>query len=169
MWLDKVYNGFDFLGIDMGGPGKVQFQDLTSDFSDESIRRHNFKERLYPVEFGGYMPVAVTTSDGEIIEKKDLIKRIAVETVSRWVQETHKFAFSREDDNLMDELERTKFTRSPSGEPVYKTNDDHQFAAMMCAIMAYENKFGVPLSAPKVDIKPKLIKAKWFDPIGARW
>lgn len=169
MWLDTVYGSFDFLGIDMGGPGKVQFQDLTSDFAPEDIKKHGFVNRLFPIEFGGYMPVAVTTSDGEVIEKKDMVKRVAVETVSRWVQETHRFSFSKDDDNLMDELERTKFTRSPSGEPVYKTSDDHQFAAMMCAIMAYENKFGMPLAAARLEVKPKLFKAKWFNPMGARW
>jgi hypothetical protein len=171
MWLDRVYNGFDFIGIDMGGPGKVQYQDLTSEFAPIEIRQHDFARRLHPVEFGGYIPVAIQTSEGEVIEKKDMVKRVAVETVSRWVQETHKFAFAREDDNLMDELERTKFTRSPSGEPVYKTVDDHQFSAMMCAIMACEDRFGVPLMAPKIEIRPKLFKAKWLESltVGARW
>lgn len=166
MWLDKIYS-FDFIGIDMGGPGKVQYQDLTSDFSSPYIKEFHYAERLYPVEFGGYVPVAVQNSDGEMIEKKDMVKRIAVETISRWVQESHRFAFSAKDDNLMDELERTKYTRNPQGEPVYKTADDHQFAAFMCAVLAYENKFGVPLSGPKLDIKPKLFKAKWL--VGARW
>jgi hypothetical protein len=165
MFLDRVYN-FSFLGIDMGGPGKVQYQDLTGDFIDERVKVHNFKERIFPVEFGGQMAVAVQDENGELVEKKDQVKRVAVETVSRWTQESHRFVFSTKDDNLMDELERTKFSRNPVGEPVYKTVDDHQMAAMMCAILAYENRFGTPLSAPRLDLKPKLLPARWLDPYG---
>lgn len=165
LWLDKVYN-FDFMGIDMGGIGKVIYQELTSELADPEYRERNYMERLYPVEFGASMTVALKTEKDEIIEKKDNVKRIAVETVSRWVHE-HRFVFSKDDSNLMDELERTKFTRTQSGEPVYKTEDDHQFAAMMCAIMAYENKFGMPLGNPKQEIKPKLLTAHWLESIGA--
>lgn len=165
LWLDKVYN-FDFMGIDMGGPGKVVYQELASELADEEYKSRNYTERLYPVEFGASMVVALQNEDDEIIEKKDNVKRIAVETVSRWVHE-HRFAFSKDDSNLMEELERTKFTRTQSGEPLYRTTDDHQFSAMMCAIMAYENKFGAPLGKEKMEIKPKLVTAHWLDSIGA--
>jgi hypothetical protein len=164
VFLDHAYN-FDFIGIDMGGPGKVQYQDLTGELNHYKDRR--FDKRIHPVEFGSYVPVAKTMeidSNGNKVEiiKKDLLKRLAVETASRWVHE-HKFIFSKEDDNLMAELERTKFTRSISGEPIYKTSDDHQFAAMMCAIQAYESDFGAPLIAEKKDVIVKLIAAKWLD------
>jgi hypothetical protein len=163
--LDMIYN-FDFIGIDMGGPGKVQYQDLTGEMSDPRYKEHKFADRIFPVEFGGQMVVAVRTEDGEMVERKDNVKRVAVETVSRWTQETQRFVFSVGDENLMDELERTKFQRGASGEPIYKTSDDHQFASMMCAIMAYENKFGSPLMAPKNELKPKLLSARWLDPYG---
>lgn len=156
-WLDNVYH-FNFLGIDMGGPGKVQFQDLTSDLSP--YKKYRFMERLFPVEFGGYMTVAVA-EDGT--EKKDQMKKVSVETLSRWVHEANRFIFSAKDDDLMKELERTKFTRTITGEPVYKTDDDHQMAAMMCAIMAYEHKFGPPVILEKSPIKVKLLSASWFD------
>lgn len=162
-FLDKVY-GFDFIGIDMGGPGKVQYQDLTNDLSPY----HNlFKERLYPVEFGGYMVVAV---DEEGVEKKDQTKRIAVETLSRWVHDG-RFVFSNADNDLMEELERTQFTRTITGEPVYRTDNDHQMAAMMCAVMSYENKFGPPVVRERQPLQVKLLPAKWFDPLGEmdRW
>lgn len=165
LWLDRVYN-FDFMGIDMGGVGKVVYQELSTELADLEYRERNYGERLYPVEFGASMVVALKTEKGEVIEKKDNVKRVAVETVSRWVHE-HRFVFSKEDTNLMDELERTKFTRTQMGEPVYKTEDDHQFAAMMCAIMAYESKFGEPLGNPKLDIIPKLVTAHWLEEIGA--
>jgi len=166
LWLDTIYN-FDFMGIDMGGVGKVVYQEITSDLADAVYRERKFKERLFPVEFGASMTVAVTDEfDGTIVEKKDNIKRVAVETVSRWVHE-HKFIFSNDDSNLMEELERTKFTRTQTGEPVYKTADDHQFAAMMCAIMAYEDKFGAPLFTPKLEVRPKLVTARWLEDIGA--
>jgi len=164
-FLDKVYN-FDFIGIDMGGPGKPQYQDLAGELNQYKDRK--FDKRIHPVEFGAYVPVAKTQeidSGGNRVEviKKDLQKRVAVEIASRWVHE-HRFAFSDEDDNLMAELERTKFTRSITGEPIYKTTDDHQFAAMMCAILAYESEFGAPLIAEHVELKPKLLGARWLDP-----
>lgn len=157
-YLDRIYN-FNFIGIDMGGPGKVQYQDLAGELNHYKEFRYN--ERLYPVEFGGYMVVAAKDEDGEFIEKKDQIKRVAVETTSRWVHEK-RFAFAKEDINLMEELERTKFSRTQTGEPVYRTEDDHQFAAMMCAIMAYENKFGPAIILNRPEIKPKLLSAKWL-------
>lgn len=160
LWLDKVYN-FDFIGIDMGGPGKVVYQELTSEVADEEYKKRKYDQRIYPVEFGGRMAVAVQEENNEIIETKDNVKRVAVETVSRWVHE-HKFAFSKDDDNLMAELERTKFLRTASGEPLYKTTDDHQFAAMMCAVMAYEHYYGIPLLIPKTEVRPKLLTAKWI-------
>ncbi len=158
IFLDRIYN-FNFLGIDMGGPGKTQYQDLTGQLNP--YKEHKFAERIFPVEFGGYMVVAARDEKGETIEKKDQIKRVAVETTSRWVHEK-RFAFAKEDINLMEELERTKFSRTQTGEPVYRTEDDHQFAAMMCAIMAYENKFGPPVLFDRPEIKPKLLSAKWL-------
>jgi hypothetical protein len=62
----------------------------------------------------------------------------------------------------MDELERTKFMRTQTGEPIYKTDNDHQMAAMMCAIMAYENKFGPPVIIKRPEIRPRLIPASWL-------
>lgn len=156
-WLDKVYH-FDFLGIDMGGPGKVQYQDLTSELSPYTAFK--FKERIYPVEFGGYLTVAI---DEQGVEKKDQTKRVAVETTSRWVHE-HRLSFSTRDENMMEELERTKFTRTITGEPVYRTDDDHQMAALMCAIMAYEHRYGPPVVVQRGPISVKLMSARWMDP-----
>lgn len=159
-WLDKIYR-FDFIGIDMGGPGKVQYQDLAGDLTQ--YEEYNYLQRLYPVEFGSYITVAV---DEEGNEKKEQMKKHSVETLSRWVQQDRAFVFSKDDDNLMAELERTKFRRTVTGEPVYFTDDDHQMAAMMCAIMAYENTYGVPVLKMKDEIKIKLVSAKWLTPDG---
>ena len=156
-WLDKVYH-FNFLGIDMGGPGKVQYQELTNEFND--FREHDFKNRLFPMEFGGYKVVAIG-EDGE--EIKDQMKRVAVENLSRWVHEG-RFHFSSKDSDLMEELERTKFTRTITGDPVYRTDNDHQMAAFMCAIEAFENKFGSPIIFDKKPLNIKLIKAEWLQP-----
>jgi hypothetical protein len=160
VYLDRIYQ-FDFLGIDMGGPGKVQYQDLAGETSDYEPQYH-YSERIYPVEFGGWMVVAARNDKGEIIEKKDQTKRVAVETVSRWVHEK-RFVFAKMDTDLMEELERTKFTRTITGEPVYKTEDDHQMAAMMCAIMAYEHRFGKPLMFARSEFKPRLLPAGWLN------
>jgi len=157
-WLDKVYE-FSFMGIDMGGPGKVQYQDLTGQLSQYKALK--LKERLFPVEFGGYITVAIG-ADGE--EKKDQTKKVAVETLSRWVHDG-RFVFSKQDTNLMDELERTKFSRTITGEPVYRTDNDHQMAAMMCAIMAYEHEFGPPVVVQREPLKIQLMSATWFDPV----
>jgi hypothetical protein len=159
-WLDRIYQ-FDFIGIDMGGPGKVQYQDLAGDLTQ--YEKYNYLQRLYPVEFGSFMTVAV---DEEGNEKKEQMKKHSVETLSRWVQQDRSFIFSKDDDNLMSELERTKFRRTVTGEPVYFTDDDHQMAAMMCAIMAYENTYGVPVVKLKEDIQIKLVSAKWLTPKG---
>lgn len=156
VWLDKVYQ-FDFIGIDMGGPGKVQYQDLAGELSP--YKEFNYPERLFPVEFGGYQVVSIDEAGNE---RKDNIKRIAVETLSRWVHE-HRFAFANEDTDLMEELERTKFTRTNSGEPLYRTLDDHQMAAMLCALMAYEHRFSAPLRLDRPELKLKLLPGRFID------
>lgn len=156
-WLDKVYK-FNFVGIDMGGPGKVQYQDLTGDSSE--FRAYNYKTRLFPLEFGGYRVVAIDENNEEV---KDQIKRVAVENLSRWVHEG-RFHFSKNDTDLMEELERTKFTRTITGEPVYRTENDHQMAAFMCAIEAFENHYGTPVSALIRPLEIKLLPAQWFSP-----
>lgn len=158
-WLDTVYH-FNFIGIDMGGPGKVQYQDLTGETSE--FKRFNFKERLYPVEFGGYIVVAID-EDGE--EVKDQVKRVAVETLSRWIHEG-RFYFSSKDTDLMEELERTKFTRTITGEPVYRTDNDHQMAAFMCAIQAYENAYSTPVVHKRDAVQVKLVSAHWYGNTG---
>lgn len=165
LFLDQTYGWFEFIGMDMGGPGKVQYQDLTGELSKSEYKERKFYDRIYPVEFGGMMVVSKNINDlGEEVEMKNQTKRVAVDTLSRWVHE-HQYNFAIEDDDLMAELERTKVTRSSTGEPVYKTDDDHQMAAMMCAIMAYENKFGTPLLGPKVNLKPELTIGSlgWLD------
>lgn len=156
-WLDDIYH-FNFIGIDMGGVGKVQYQDLTSPDEPEFVK-HNFTKRLHPVEFGGYRVVAI---DDEGEEVKDQGKRVLVENLSRWVHED-RFYFAATDTDLMEELERTKFTRTITGEPVYRTDNDHQMAAFMCAIDAYENLYGTPVIFQREPIKPKLIGAHWFN------
>lgn len=155
-WLDTVY-GFNFLGIDMGGPGKVQYQDLAGELN--AFPDHKFMQRLFPMEFGGYITVAI---DEQGVEKKDQAKRVAVETLSRWIHE-HRLAIAKTDEDLIVELERTKFSRTMTGEPVYRTEDDHQMAALMCAIMAYEHKFGPSVVTEKPEIKVKLLSAHWMD------
>ncbi len=154
-WLDTVYH-FNFIGIDMGGPGKVQYQDLTNDLSE--YQKFRYKERLFPVEFGGYMVVAI---DEEGEEVKDQVKRVSVESLSRWIHEG-RFHFAAKDTYLMEELERTKFTRTITGEPVYRTENDHQMAAFMCAIQAYENMYGVPVVFNREPIVVKLMSAHWM-------
>lgn len=156
-WLDRVYS-FDFLGIDMGGPGKPQYQALA--YSEGPFAEHKFGERMYPVEFGSHVVVAI---DDNGDEKKDQTKRVAVDTLSRWVHEK-RLSFAMADDDLMGELERTKFSRTITGDPVYRTENDHQMAALMCAILAHENKFGTPIIFSKPEIKPHLLSAKWLDP-----
>jgi hypothetical protein len=101
----------------------------------------------------------VVAIDEQGNEKKDLIKRVAVEMLSRWVYE-RQIEFAKTDDDLMTELERTKFTRTITGEPVYKTEDDHQMSALMCALMAYEHKFGVPIA--KAEPNVQLLAARWL-------
>lgn len=153
-WLDTVYH-FNFLGIDMGGVGKVQYQDLTGETSE--YKKHRFDKRLHPVDFGGYRVVAIDENNEEI---KDQGKRVLVESLSRWVHED-RFYFSAQDTDLMEELERTKFTRTITGEPVYRTDSDHQMAAFMCAIDAYENLYGSPIQMIREPIKAKLLPAMW--------
>ena len=78
----------------------------------------------------------------------------------------HRITYSSTDIDLIAELERMTFTKTPSGEIVYKTvtprggkrGEDHFTAALLCGVGAYylENE-----NLNLKHSKPKLMRAIW--------
>ena len=79
---------------------------------------------------------------------------------------SHKFIYSSTDLELITEMERMTYTKTPTGEVVYRTltpkggkrGADHFTSAMLCAAVTYYLMIDGRLFIP---IKPKLVSSRW--------
>jgi hypothetical protein len=136
-WLDTRYRP-SIIGIDVGSSGLAVSQRLleSSDYAHKK-----YPERLIPINFSS-MVVIGTDADGEELKQKT--KPFSVTVLQNYTN-NHRIAYSSTDIEMVSELERMTYTKTPSGEIVYKTltpkggqrGDDHFTAALLCGMMAY--------------------------------
>jgi hypothetical protein len=150
-FLDERFKRPEVIGVDAGGPGKPIVQDLLE--ADEYIHK-DFHKRLIPVEFGARL-ILGQDSDGKDIKVR--MKPFAVSLTQEY-SNSHRLVYSSTDFELITELERTTYTKTPTGEIVYRTltpkggqrGDDHNTSALLCAMIAqYQLK-------DAIDRKPKV-------------
>ena len=128
------------IGIDRGsgGQGISLIQHLTE---DNQYFAKNYRERIFPVEFGGSVLIGYDADGNEIRVKT---KPHAVQLLSDLCV-THAIRFSTRDVEMISELEQMSYTKTASGEIVYRTInargsrnvDDHFTSALLCAVLAY--------------------------------
>jgi len=136
-YIDTKFNRPQILGIDIGNERGL-FQHLTE---DEKFIHKDFKRRLIPVQFGSWLSLGQNV-DGEELKVKT--KPYSV-TLLQEYSNSHKIVYSYTDTELITELERMTYTKTPTGDVVYKTltpkggkrGDDHNTSAMLCATLAY--------------------------------
>ena len=139
--MDLKYNP-DFIGIDAGGVGLSTVQNL---LHDERYERQRLYERLLPIDFNSNIHVGYD-EDGE--EMKERAKVYGMQQLQEMVN-GHRLVFSSVDDDIITELERTVYSRSPSGNIIYRTmterggkfGDDHNVAAMLAFTLAWFEKY----------------------------
>ena len=163
--LDTRFNP-NVIGIDRGsgGSGVAVIQTLMEhpDFS-----KKDYKNRVIPVDFSSLTVLGID-ADGEEIKSKT--KPFAVSILQDY-SNNHKIMYSSMDLELVTELERMTYTKTPTGEIVYRTmtarggkrGEDHFTSALLCGIMAYySTKESLNLRRNR-----KLMKPSWFASIGA--
>lgn len=157
-YLDTKFGRPEVIGIDTGNEkGLVQHL-----LEDETYLHKNYIKRLIPVMFGSWISL------GENIEGEEIKTKVKPHSVTLLQQFTnsHRIIYSSTDIELVTELERMTYTKTPIGEVIYKTltpkggkrGEDHNTAAMLCAMIAYYMLIeGQLISKPQ---KP-LAKSRW--------
>ncbi len=157
-YLDTKFNRPQVIGIDAGNE-KGLIQHL---LEDETYLHKNYIKRVLPVAFGSWISLG-ENSEGEEIKTK--VKPHSVTMLQQYTN-SHKIIYSYTDTELVTELERMTYTKTPIGEVIYKTltpkggkrGEDHNTAAMLCAMMAYYMLIEGQLFSKKQ--KP-LAKSRW--------
>lgn len=159
--LDTKYNPA-YIGIDAGagGQGKSIVHNLINrdEYTDKS-----FGERLVPVEFAGTVVVGYDELGHEL---KERIKPFSVSKLQQTVN-GHYIALSIRDEDLITELENITYTKSLSGNVIYKvrstkggnSGDDHNFAALLTFCMVMFEKYEHLTSKAK---GKRLYGSKWL-------
>ena len=136
-YLDTKFGQPEVIGIDVGNE-KGLTQHL---LEDETYLHKNYAKRMFPVAFGSWISLGENV-DGEEIKTK--VKPHSVTLLQQYTN-SHKIVYSSTDFELITELERMTYTKTPIGEVIYKTltpkggkrGEDHNTAAMLCAMVAY--------------------------------
>jgi len=157
--LDSKFKPY-IIGIDEGGVGKPVVQRLKESLD---YAHKDYHKRLIPINFSTAI-VMGTNSDGEEIKTKT--KPLAVSVLQEYAN-NHKVVFSSTDFEMVTELERMTYSKTVTGEIVYKTlterggkkGEDHFTAALLCAILAY---YLVHETMDFTKKRQKLMKSSWF-------
>lgn len=160
--IDFLDTKFDpiIIGIDEGSAGKSVIPRLM-DYED--FIHKNYKSRIIPINFSSWISLG-TDSDGKEIKNKT--KPFAVGLLQDYTV-NHKIIYSSTDPEMIVELERMTYSKTPAGDIVYKTltdrggkrGEDHFTSALLCASLAYYIKL------ENVDLRPKIRKLyspRWF-------
>jgi len=150
-YLDTRFSP-DVIGIDTGNEKGV-VQHLLDD--DQYIHK-NYTKRLIPIMFGAWLEL------GKDEEGKDIKMKIKPHSVTLLQEYTnsHRIVYSSTDIDLVTELERMTYTKTATGELVFrsltpgggKRGEDHNTSAMLCAIYSYflKMEYGITNKKPEL-------------------
>jgi|WetSurMetagenome_2_1015567.scaffolds.fasta_scaffold04344_9 hypothetical protein len=135
--LDNKYKP-TLIGIDEGNIGKSVVQHL---MSDPQYGSKNYKKIIKPIQFGGRTKIG---EDDEGTPLETRTKQFAMQYLQNVVT-NRELIFSKNDEEMISELERTSYTRTDTGELKFyvesldgKTKgEDHNTQALCCALTAW--------------------------------
>jgi hypothetical protein len=139
--IDRLDDKFHptLIGIDKGsgGSGIHVIQSLTEGYD---YLHKNYKNTVIPVDFSSSIVLGMD-SNGEEIKSKT--KPFSVSVLQDYTN-NHKIIFSSTDMEMISELERMTYSKTPTGEIIYKTltpkggkrGEDHFTQALLCASLA---------------------------------
>lgn len=138
--LDLLDNKFNpiYIGMDKGSAGISVLQHM---HDDKEYAHKNYKKRLIPIDFSSSMVLGIDSNGEEIKEKTKPFSTSVLQDYTN----NHKIIYSTTDLEMVTELERMTYSKTSSGEIVYKTltpkggkkGEDHFTSALLCASMAY--------------------------------
>ena len=157
--MDNKFNS-ELIGVDEGGAGKATVQHL---LNDEKYAKRKFPEKLIPINFASNFAIGLDEDGKEI---KQRAKEFGVQYLQEKVN-THQIIFPESDDDLITELERTTYTKGPTGQLTFKTftarggerGSDHNLAALLSGFLAWYHRHD---SLFHFEPKPKLFRPKWI-------
>ena len=156
-YLDTKFTPM-IIGIDRGQAGIPVTQTL---LEHQDYIHKEYNKRLYPVDFSSWTLLGYS-SDGEEIKVKT---KSFVTSVLQEYSNNHKVVYSSTDPDMIIELERMTYTKTPNGEIVYRTlterggkrGANHFTSALLCGIGAYHLVTDFNNSRPK----KRLMKSAW--------
>lgn len=155
--LDSKFNPM-LIGIDRGQAGIPVTQTL---LEHKDYLHKEYSKRLHPIDFSTWT-VLGTDLDGNDIKVKT---KSFVTSVLQEYSNNHKIVYSSTDPDMIVELERMTYTKTPTGEIVYRTlterggkrGEDHFTSALLCGVGAYHLVTDFVLSRPR----KRLMKSQW--------
>ncbi len=157
-FLDTHFGNPEVIGVDAGNEQGLVHHLM----NDDAFIHKNYKKRMYSVKFGSWLELG-ESPDGEIIKSKT--KPFSVSLLQEY-SNSHKIVYSSTDMELITEMERMTYTKTPTGDVVYRTltprggkrGEDHFTAALLCGTLTYYMMVdGRLFSKPQV----KLATARW--------
>lgn len=150
-----------FIGIDAGGPGKVVVQNL---INDERYDRYRLQDKVVSVDFNENVHVGYDESGEELKEKSKIYGMQSLQEMTN----IHAITYSSADDDVIVELEKTVYHRTPSGNIVYRTmtergaskyGEDHNVAALLTFVLGHYYKFDIHNFSRR---RRKLYSPRWM-------
>lgn len=135
--LDSKYVP-SLIAIDKGSAGIAVIQDL---LELKDYAHKDYKKRIVPIDFSSSMVLGIDTEGNEI---KSKTKPFTVSVLQDYTN-NKKIIYSSTDMDMVIELERMTYTKTVSGEIVYRTlttkggkmGEDHFTSALLCAVTGY--------------------------------
>lgn len=148
------------IGIDEGHAGGAEIQKLQM---EPRFARKNYKERIVPIQFTSNVVIGIDEHGKEIKQKT---RPFSISILQEYSNE-HRIIYSTTDLDLLSELERMVYIRTPSGNKVYRTmtpkggkkGADHFTSALLCGTLAWYLKNESILLTPP---RQKLLAGRWL-------
>jgi hypothetical protein len=130
---------------------------------DKEYIHKDYKKRMVPVDFSSSIVLGIDSEGKEI---KSKTKPFATSVLQDYAN-NHKIVFTSTDLEMITELERMTYSKTPTGDIVYRTltvrggkkGEDHFTSALLCASLAYYLNNEFILNRPEIK---KLAKPHWF-------
>jgi hypothetical protein len=157
--LDTKYQPY-IIGIDKGSAGISVVQNL---LEHRDYLHKDYKKKVVPIDFSSWVSMGIDSEGKEIKQKT---KPFSVSILQEYTN-SRKIIYSYTDTEMITELERMTYSKSPTGEITYKTltqrggkrGDDHFTAALLCAMTSYYMVNDYSLFATE---KKRLMRASWW-------
>jgi hypothetical protein len=148
------------IGVDEGSAGKSVRQHL---LEDKDYMHKEYSKRLISIDFSSSTVIGQEADGTELKMKTKPYATTVLQTYSN----DHKIIYSYKDVELITELERMVYSKTLSGEIVYRTltikggkkGEDHFTSALLCSTLAY-HLFSEVLNRRPAHVK--LAQPRWY-------